>query len=310
MGGKNSTALDQPIKGVLKNTLDGHNDAIVSCSISPNEKYLASCSSDRKVIIWDMKNFKCLKEFEPHKSDVNAISFSPDSTALLTCSKASKISLWDVKTLNKIYSSRIISGSITHCTFSMDTSKYFAACSGEGSLIMFETQGDTVVKKEKQAHQGMAFQVCYSPDNIHLASCGNDKKIILWNRSTGKKTATISNKYSRILTCQFNLSGTLIAGVVDGEKVRIWSAVTFEVVSVLEDHHIAPIVCCVFSPINDLIATGSGDKTFAVWDPSEPHPMPAFHLKAHDNWIQTIAFSPSGKYLITGSMDKKLHIWM
>ena len=310
MGGKESKrSAGQPLKGVLVKTLMGHKDTVTGCSFSPDGKYLVSCSADKGVMIWDMKNFKCLKKFDAHKSEVNAVSFSPDSSMLLSCSKGGKVSLWNVKSLQQTYSTRILRGQVMHCAFAKDTNKYFATCSEEGCVGIFEVQDQSISKKVYEGHRGFVFQVCFSPDGIHLASCGDDKNIILWNRSTGKRLAKLKDKYSRVLTCQYNPLGTLIAAVVDGEKVRIWSAVTHEVVSVLEDHHIAPIVCCAFSADGEILATGSGDKTFALWNPSEPHPMPVFHLKAHDNWIQAIAFSPDGKYLVTGSLDKNLNVW-
>ncbi len=90
-------------------------------------------------------------------------------------------------------------------------------------MAIFEKQGDNISKKVVQsAHQGVVYQVSFSPDHcIYLTSCGNDKKIVLWNRNTAKKTAKIKDNYSCILTCQFNPFGTLIVGVVDGEKVHI-----------------------------------------------------------------------------------------
>ena len=311
MGGKSSTVkyADQPLSGILKKTLLGHKGTVLWCSFSSDGKYLASCGADRRVIIWDMKSMKSLKTFEPHKSEVNAVSFSPDSTMLLTCSKQSKISLWNAKSVQQIYTSRMMSGSVTHCAFAKDSSRYFAACTNEGIVAIFEKHSDHISKNVIPTHQGVIHQVCFSPDCIHLASCGDDKKIILMNRNTGKKTAQIKDKYSRILTCQFNPLGTLIAGVVDGEKVRIWSSVTLEVVCVLEDHHIAPVICCSFSLDGEIIATGSSDKTIALWNTSESRPMPVFHMKAHDNWIQAVAFSPNGNYFVTGSMDKKINVW-
>ncbi len=310
MGGKSSTAKkapDQPLSGILQKSLSGHKGPVISCSFSPDERHLASCGIDGKVIIWDVKSLKCLKQFEPHKSDINCLAFSPDSSMLLTCSKECKVSLWDVKSLRRLYSSRILSGSVTHCAFAKDTSKYFATCSEEGAIGLFEKQVENISKKVIQAHEGVANQICFSPDGIHVASCGNDRKIILWNRHTGKRTAKMKDKYSRVLTCQFNPLGTLIAAIVDGDKVRIWSSVNLEVVCVLEDHHIAPVTCCAFSC--NVIATGSVDNTVALWDPSEPHPLPTFHMKAHDKSVQTLTFSSTDKYLATGGLDRKVNIW-
>lgn len=315
MGGKGSKAVrktaGEPHRGVLAATLDGHKDSVLCCTFSSDGRYLASCSADKTLIIWELRNMKPLHHIKGHKSEVNAVSFSPDSTTLLSCSRDCKVNLWDVKKGERLFSTHLSTyGPLMHCAFALDNNKMFATASERECIAIWEIQAHKVKKRILEGHSGIVFQVCFSPDNIQVASCGNDKRIILWNRSSGKVVAKLKDKYSAILTCQYNHDGTLIAGVVDGERVRIWNVLTNEIAFVLEGHHLSPVLSCAFSPDGGILATVSGDKTYALWDISDPHSPPVYHAKAHDNWIQTVAFSHDGVYLVTGSNDHKIHLWI
>ena len=218
--------------------------------------------------------------------------------------------LWDSKTGQFLQKARRHQGGILHCDFSRDDNRMFATASEDKTVGIWEIQGPKMQHREITGHKSVVFQVCFSSDGVTLASCSNDKTIMLWNRRTGKRLAKLKDQYSRVLTCKFSPDGTLIAAVVDGERVRIWNTMRGEVVNVLEGHHIFPILCCAFSPDGAIIATGSGDKTFALWKVSAVRKLPDYHAKAHESYIQSVAFSPDGHYLATASMDRNVNVWI
>ena len=311
MGGKSSKGSGGPHRGELVKSLSGHEDTVLCCEFSSDGRYLASCSADGTMIIWNVKKLRVMHCIKAHKAETNAVSFSPDSTSLLSCGGDWKVNMWDVKTGKLRFSSRLARGAINHCCFAPDTGNLFATASHENTVAIWELKDDRVKKQVFPAgHRDIVFQVCFSPDCIHLASCSNDRRIILWNRSTGKVVAKLKDEYSRVLTCQYNHDGMLLAAVVDGEKVRIWNTMTHDIAFVLEGHHLAPILSCKFSSDGGILATVSGDKTYALWDTNEPSSLPLYHGRAHDGWIQTVAFSQDGLYLATGSTDRKLNIWI
>ena len=51
MGGQGS----KDFKAECSNVLIKHEDTVTCCAFSPNEKLLATCSTDRKVIVWDFR---------------------------------------------------------------------------------------------------------------------------------------------------------------------------------------------------------------------------------------------------------------
>ncbi len=218
--------------------------------------------------------------------------------------------LWETKTGNFLQKARKHRGGITHCSFSPDDNQMFATASEDKTVGVWEIKGSKMEKMVVAGHKSVVFQICFSPDKVILASCSNDRTIMLWNRRTGKRLAKFKDRYSRVLTCKFSPDGVLIAAVVDGERVRIWNTVSGEVVNVLEGHHTLPILCCDFSPDGSIIATGSGDKTFALWKVDAVRRLPDYHARAHQSWVQCVAFSPDGSYLATASSDQTVNMWV
>ena len=330
MGAKQSSSSGRAYKGALNQTLAGHRDVVLCCAFSADGKFMASCSADRTIVVWDAKTFKFKHQLRGHSADVTAVCFSPESDLLLSCKltngfilydslnnvvcnsggKDRRVILWDPKKGKLVQKATKHQGGILHCAYSLDNNSLFATASVDKTIGIWQIKAPKLERKELAGHKGIVHQVCFSSDNVTLASCSEDKSIILWNRRTARRVAKLKDPYSRVLTCQFSPNGILIAAIVEGERVRIWNTVQGEVVNVLEGHHIQEVLCCAFSPDGNTIATGSGDKTYALWNVHENRPPPDFHSKAHEKSLQAITFSPTGKYLVTGSFDRNMKVWI
>lgn len=80
-----------------------HQDYILKVQLSPNNKYLATCSADKKIRLFktSMENGKFqvsqFKTLKGHLKWVWDCQFSCDSAYLITCSTDMTIKLWDVE---------------------------------------------------------------------------------------------------------------------------------------------------------------------------------------------------------------------
>ena len=96
-----------------------------------------------------------------------------------------------------------------------------------------------------------------------------------------------------------------------------------------QDAHSDWVQSVAFSPDGKTIVSGSSDKTLKVWDagasaltPSNPQPKTyrpvlaaaSLELKAekqstHSRWVSSVAFSPDGKSIVSGSGDQTIKVW-
>ena len=107
------------------------------------------------------------------------------------------------------------------------------------------------------------------------------------------------------------------------------AAASLELKAEKENAHSAGVTSVAFSPDGKTIVSGSKDKTLKVWDAgTTAHPIPhltqilappllaaaSLELKAekqsaHSREVSSVAFSPDGKTIVSGSYDKTLKVW-
>lgn len=143
----------------------------------------------------------------------------------------------------------------------------------------------------------------YSKDSRYIATGGLDKKIIVWETTTGKIYKELLGLKDFPLSLAFSHDGTyLISGGKDS-KVTIWNLKTDKNLS-LTGH--SDDVTSVDISVNNQIVSASKDKTIRLWDLSG---TPIKELKGHTKEVNSVQFNYSGVKLVSGGADGKVIEW-
>ncbi|MEO1444714.1 MAG: NB-ARC domain-containing protein, partial [Cyanobacteria bacterium J06635_11] len=277
-------------------TLQGHQNWVCSVAFSPDGTQLVSGSADRTIRLWDVGTGECLKTLSGHGNWVMSVAFSPDGTQLVSGSADRTIRLWDVS-----------------------TGECLNTLSGHGHGV---------------------WSVAFSPDGTQLVSGSADRTIRLWEVSTGEALKTLKGHEHGVWTVAFSPDGQLLASGSADQTVRLWTIkgddVTGECQQTLVGHN-NWVWMVAFSPDGQLLASGSADQTVRLWEvrrdevkrdeakrdfkkdgqkstqkksKKEGKTQQCLRVfSGHSNWVWSVAFSPDGQYLTSGSEDRTMRLW-
>jgi len=102
----------------------------------------------------------------------------------------------------------------------------------------------------------------------------------------------------------FDSQGERVVTASKDKTARIWKVATGEQLATLP--HNDEVGTALFSPDARYVVTASR-KTARIWDLSTNKVVQT--LAEHEGLVETVAFSPDGKFLVTASEDKTARIW-
>ncbi|KAI0515129.1 hypothetical protein F5B22DRAFT_608481 [Xylaria bambusicola] len=149
--------------------------------------------------------------------------------------------------------------------------------------------------------------LCFSRDDKYLVGGGN----LIWVWDIAKRTIrnTFAGHTKPIYSVDFSHDGrTIVSGSLD-HTVRLWDIESSTNILTLTANN--GILCVAFSPDSKYVAAGGLDNALYVCDITHI----GCELKSlasaaqHKHHIYSIAFSPSGKELVSGSSDQTIKIW-
>jgi len=85
-------------------TFREHAGVVWNVSFHESGDFLASCSLDQSIKLWDVGVGKCKHSLRGHVDSVNNVSFMPYSNLLLSASGDKTISVWDSRTSHCVQS--------------------------------------------------------------------------------------------------------------------------------------------------------------------------------------------------------------
>ena len=188
-----------------------HEDWIFHVEWSPTGDYIASASYDGTAGIWQAEDGEPWQRLNHEQGWVRQIIWVPDTQESVTIGEKGGIHHWD------------IAGDLEQ-QFNKDQPELrTAAFNPQGTLLALsnyenKTQilnfPDFSVLTELETHEGLTFDLTWSPDGQYLASAGEDMKITIWEIQ--EESGEITHKFSRNLPGFSNLPPRSIDWSADG----------------------------------------------------------------------------------------------
>jgi WD40 repeat protein len=303
-------------------TLKGHQSPVWSVSYSPDGKTLASASWENTVKLWDVGTGKELRTLKGHQAVVRNVSYSPDGKILASGSFDKTVKLWDVGTGKELNTLKGHQSGVMSVSFSPD-GKTLASASSDKTVKLWDV-GTGKELRNLKGHQDRVWSVSFSPDGKTLASGSDDKTVKLWDVGTGKELKTLKGHQYSVMSVSYSPDGKTLASASADKTVRIWEVINSKETPISQTlrGHGDGVWAVAFSPDGKQIVSGGRENTIRLWDGNTGKAIRTLQgykdsvqlldystLPGHTDAVRALAYSPDGKYIVSGSYDDTLRIW-
>lgn len=191
--------------------------------------------------------------------------------------------------------------------------------------ISFECPEGFRLRHLLSGHNRTITRMSWAPDGFRLASAGQDGVIRIWDTNTGslQQEFKVSKEQLQIApwrqqwelkeageeiawTPAWSRDGRLIACGYGDAVIRLWDAVTGEIVTILDGHQLK-VNNVAWSPDGKVLASCADDKSIKLWDIGRGECFAT--LYGHRGGINTIAWNPDGQLLASASLDGTVRVW-
>ena len=303
-GGLQSWDLETKQKIV---TFNGHTDAIRALAFSPDGKMLASGGWDATIRLWDTDTGNQIAIITGHPSFVEQMAFAPNGN-FVAGSGRGVIRLWDTNTRRERPSQVKRSyGLIKGLAFTKDSKQLNSPDVGFALKVMDVATNRELFTQTFKGHKGGYWANTFSSDRTIIANAYRDKKIRLWNVSTGDELLVIRSGFKKpIIVLTFSADGKILAGAGEDELIRIWDTTSGKQLCILNGHT-DRIESLAFSPDGKTLASGSWDGTMRLWDIETKTQIS--QRGGFMGGIIAVCFSLDGKTVVSSSQSKQIQLW-
>src|SRR5919202_625827 len=155
-------------------------------------------------------------------------------------------------------------------------------------------------------HSSYVNYIVISPDGKTLVSGSADRKIKIWDLSSGREIRTLLENSLHINYFAISPDWQIIATGGSNNTIKIWNLATGREIRTLSGHS-SSINYLAISPDGKKLVSASADSTIKIWDLATGKLLNT--LVGHAGPVNSLAISFDGKELASASADSTIKVW-
>lgn len=247
-----------------------------------------------------------LDPLEAQGGKINHAVFSRDGRFALLADADRSVRYFDVQGGRDVRRFVGHVASVWCVAFSPDEKRALSG-SMDGSMRLWDVSSGQELKKF-DGHLSLVSAVAFSPDGKYALSGGYDGSVVYWDLETGREARRFDGLGKYVHSLAFLPNGKWAVVAADQEAKRI--GLDSGDVQIMPGHR-SVVTCVAISADGLTIAIGDERGQVKLWEKKGTTWSADTNkvLKAHPGSINDLAFSPSGKALLSAGADWSVKLW-
>jgi WD40 repeat protein len=271
---------------------------VMAVAYSPDGKWFATGDQGGQLTVRNAVTGE-VRFHAKHEPYVLSVDYSQDGARIASGGSDNNIKIFDATTGKEITTLPGHTDGVLSVRFSPDGRQLLSGSYDKTARLWDIASRDTL--QEFKGHSWWVWAAEFSPDAQRIVTAGQDGKAIVWEKERGARSEERESLARSSLLAPRSLYTERTS--FTGHEGAVYSAR--------------------FSPDGNLVATGGYDNLVMIWNPSEVFPADInarlkdepeqqskfVRLAGHDGPVRSVAFSPNGELVVSGSEDNSIRVW-
>ena len=305
--------------GELVCTYKGHVEHVQCVQWSPDGKRIASGSFDKTVHIWDALTGENVLIYGGHDMLVETLAWSPDGGRVASSAWGGPVQVWESGTGNLICTYRGHLGRARAIAWSPDGA--LIASGGDDKTVQIWDARTKKLRYTYRAHASNVISICWTSNGKRIRSASWDNAIREWNVEFDATPRALANRQGDMLLhyplLEFKQRISAVAWSPDTTRLAI--GIEDRRVLVYDNEAGAMYICRAPAPAVELLGETQEERAGSVEadTPAQSrkpvrgwgNARDTLVYYEHGNAVKSVAWSPDGERIVSGSYDSTARVW-